>query len=380
MATIYEELGVDTFINAAGTYTAIGGSRMSKATSKAMNEASEHHVEIRKLQKVVHSKLAELTNNEDAFVSNGAAAGLYICTGAALAKKYGKKAYYLTKEEINDAEIIIFAAHRNPYGQVVSQYGVTVKEIGYPNIILPLTELDLEMAINSKTAAIFFFVGDDGGWVAKGGLNFKSTAKIANKHNVPLIVDCAAQIPPVTNLWEYTSNGADVAVFSGGKDIKGPQAAGLVLGKSSFLQHVHETGFPNYGYGRMLKTGREEIVGMYHAVKELVELDHDARNKWAERQIELLTSALEDTKNFSVTRTYPNEAAQPMPRASVVFPENVSADEILELLMKGENKIMCNSEEPNQVFVNPMTLKEGEIQLVIKKFKYIDKTLTENKK
>lgn len=375
MLNIYEHLGISPIINAAGTYTVIGGSRMSPTTLQKMTEAANEHVEIRELQKVVHAKVAEMTRNEAAFISNGAACGLYLCTGAAIAKKLNKPAYYLDKQEIVDSEIIVFAAHKNPYGQAISQYGATVKEIGYPNIILPLTERDLEMAINEKTAAIFFFAGDNGGWVAKGGLSFEATAKVANAHGIPLVVDCAAQIPPIDTLWKYTQNGADAIVVSGGKDLKGPQASGLILGKEHLLKHVQETGFPNYGYGRMLKTGREEIIGLYWALKEALETDHQARDEWAEQQIQILSAELEDTSIFKVVRTYPNEAGQPMARASVQFPIDVSSETVLKLLMEGQPKVMCNSEHPNQVFVNPMTLRDEEIYLVANKFKQIEQQI-----
>lgn len=375
MSNIYEHLGISPIINAAGTYTVVGGSRMSEMTLQKIAEAANDHVEIRELQRVVHEKIAKMTKNEAAFISNGAACGLYLCTGAAIAKKKGKPAYYLDKKEIEESEIIVFAAHRNPYGQAISQYGATVKEIGYPNIILPLTERDLEMAINEKTAAIFFFAGDDGGWVAKGGLSFESTAKVANAHNIPLVVDCAAQIPPIDTLWNYTHNGADAIVVSGGKDLKGPQASGLVLGKEHLLKHVQETGFPNYGYGRMLKTGREEIVGLYWALKEALELDHDARDQWAEEQIQVLDKELQETSLFRVVRTYPNEAGQPMARASIQFPTDIESETVLKLLMEGHPKVMCNSEHPNQVFVNPMTLKGDEIYIVANKFKTIEKQI-----
>lgn len=371
---IYEHLGVPTLINAAGTYTAIGGSRMSPGTLEAIRQAANQHVEIRELQKAVHEKVAEMTRNEAAFICNGAACGLYLCTGAAIARKHGKPAYYLEKEVINKSEVIIFSAHRNPYGFAVSQFGAKVREIGYPNIILPLTKRDLEMAINENTAAIFFFAGDNGGWIAPGGLPFEDTIEVAKAHDIPVVVDCAAQIPPIDTLWRYTEAGADAVVISGGKDLKGPQASGLVLGKQHLLSHVTETGFPNYGYGRMLKTGREEIIGTYWALKEALEMDHDARDQWAEKQILKLASELEGSL-FNVDRTYPNEAGQPMARASVRFPQHISEQKVLELLMEGSNRVMCNTEYPNQVFVNPMTLKEGEIDLVITKFLEIEKKL-----
>lgn len=375
MATIYEELGVDTIINAAGTYTIIGGSRMSEGTLSKMKEAAHYHVEIRKLQKAVHERIAELTKNEADFVCNGAACGLYISAVSAIAKHLKKDPIYLTTEEIANTEIIVFASHHNPYNYGLKQLGVNVKIIGYPNIILPLSKADLENAITEKTVAIIFAFSNPGGWIAPGGLDFDSTIEVASKFSVPVIVDAAAQIPPLSNMWRFTSNGATAIIFSGGKDLKGPQAAGLILGKKDFLDVVVKAGFPNYGFGRMLKTGREEIVGMYWAVKEAIELGDEKRVAQADEQIAHIKEVVENNTSFSVERGYPNEAGQPFPRANIKLNGKLDASKMLELMMQGSPKVMCNNDFPDQIWVNPMTLHDDEIDIVIDKIIEVYKSL-----
>lgn len=371
---IYDRLGVQKFINAAGTYTIIGGSRMSKKTLEDMADAAASHVEIRKLQKKVHKKLAEITNNEAAYVCNGAACGIYLSVAACIAIKEGKNFNYIPVERVREMEVITFSAHRNPYDRGVQELGAKIVQIGYPNIILPATSEDLENAITENTAAIYYAVGSDGGWVPKGGLSFEETIKIAKEKNIPVIVDSAAQVPPVENLWYYTENGADVALFSGGKDLRGPQASGLIVGKKNLVYEVTKVGFPNYGIGRMLKVGREEIVGLYSAVKQFVNMDHEARKIWCEDQIKQLQEAFLKSDLFQVDRTYPNEAGQPIPRAFVHILANnrLTAEKLRQLLMEGEYGIYTTSEERNGVYINPMTLQEGEMSIILEKFKEIE--------
>ncbi len=273
---IYDHLGVARLVNAAGGFTAYGGSRMRESTLKRMNEAARSYTDIRALQAAVHGRLAKLTRNEAAFVSNGADTGLYLCAAAAVERRAGRPIRYLSPEEIGAYEVIVFTAHHNPYDFVLQQLGVRTKTLGYANFIEPITREALTHNITDRTAAIFFFQAEHG-WTTQGGLPFEDTVAVARMHGLPLVIDCAAQLPPKENLWRFTQAGATAALFSGGKDLRGPQSSGLLVGERWFLEIVTRIGFPNYGHGRMMKTGREEIVGLYWAVKEYLEADEDAR-------------------------------------------------------------------------------------------------------
>lgn len=362
--SMYARLGIQKIINAAGTYTVIGGSRMTEKTLSDMMEASRSFVEIPKLQKKAHSRIAELTHNEAAYIATGGAAAVYITAGAALARKYGKKIKYLPEHTIRSSEIIMFRAHRSPYDWGLQQLGVSIVDVGYPNVIGPASIEDLEAAINEETCAILYAAGGPGGWLAEGALDFAATVEIAQNHNIPVIVDAAAQLPPVENLWNFTKMGASAVIFSGGKDLCGPQASGLIVGKKSFMDYVTETGFPNYGIGRMLKVGREEIVGLTSAVEQYVSLDHEKRNQWAEDTIESLRNSFSHLPAISVTRSYPNEAGQPMARA-IIHHETLTAERIAEFLMEGDPGIFTMKADDSSIFINPMTLEEGEIDLIV---------------
>jgi D-glucosaminate-6-phosphate ammonia-lyase len=371
--SVYNQLNITPLINAAGTYTIVGGSRMSEKTIKDMAEAARSHVDIRELQKKVNSKLAKLTKNEAACICNGAAAGLYLSAAACVSQKAGRALKYLSTEEIAEYEIIMFAAHRNPYDWSIRQLGASLKEVGYPNNIQPMSAQDLQNAINEKTAAIFFMFSNPGGWIAEGGLDIKSTILLADEFGIPVVVDAAAQVPPIENLWNFTQMGATAALFSGGKDLRGPQSSGLIVGKKDFLETIINVNFPNYGIGRMLKTGREEMVGLLSAVEQYVTMDHEKRKLWIETQIKKLIQFSETSDLYQIVRSFPNEAGQPMARAEIFLTSSDITLEKLSVSLKNSSPSIFTMVDRGQLYINPMTLCEGETEIIIERLEEIEK-------
>jgi L-seryl-tRNA(Ser) seleniumtransferase len=377
---VYTELGVKKVINAAGTYTMVGGSRMSEGTLSAMASAARSHVVIKELQVEVHQRLASITKNEAAYVTNGAACSLHITGAAAIARHWDRPHTSLTPEQTAKCEIVIHRAHRNPYDWALRLLGVRLVEVGFPNSILPTTAEDLEFALTDNTAAIYYFFMPRGGWLPPGALDFEKTLKVARKRGIPVVVDAAAQVPPVENLWKITEQGASACIFSGGKDLRGPQASGLVVGRREFMDWVEATAFPTYGVGRMFKVGREEIVGLWSAVEEYVSMDHGARAAWAEERVDDLARAFHDSAVVSVERAYPNEAGQPMPQAIVRFkvpeklPEPVSSC-VLRQLAEGSPSIFTIAAGEDGIFVNPMTLTDSEFEIIIRRIEEIGKEI-----
>lgn len=373
--SIYKYLDISPMINAAGTYTMVGGSRMSEKTLQDIAEAARSHVDIKELQIAVNKRLAKLTNNEAACLCNGAASGLYIATACCVVIKTGRSFNELSFNDICDHEIIMFAAHRNPYDWSIRQLGVTIKEVGYPNTMHITKAEDLNNAINENTAGIFYMFSNKGGWIAEGGLDLETTIEIANNSNIPIVIDAAAQLPPVENLWNFTKQGATAALFSGGKDLRGPQSSGLIVGEKNFLSKFEEINFFNYGIGRMLKIGREEIVGLFSAVEQYVAMDHDKRNQWVENQINKLVDFAKQSGVFNIVRTFPNEAGQPMARAEVKLKKsNVTLDTISEALKDGNPSIFTFVDQ-GRLYINPMTLFDGEIEIIISRLKSIENDL-----
>lgn len=371
MKDIYEELGVRTFINAAGTYTIAGGSRMSEETLETMKSAASHFVMIKEFQQKIHSEIARLTKNEAAYISNGAATGLYLAIAAAIQQKHGKcRFYYMDHDVIKSYNIVMFKSHRNPYDLVIGHLGAEYRELGFPNIISPVTAEDVYNAIDENTAAFYYA---EANWTAPGTLCLTDVIKIAGEKNIPVIVDAAAQLPPVENLWKFGQLGATATLFSGGKDLCGPQSSGLIVGKKEFLNIVNTLGFPNYGIGRMMKVGREEMAGLYSAVRQYIEMDHDKRREWCEKQVEMIIQAFSESELFLPERSFPNEAGQPIPRAYIkVNDKFMSVEKICKLLLEGVQSIYVNGDGQG-FFINPMTLEEGETEIVIEALKRIER-------
>lgn len=373
---VYDELGVKKIINCAGTYTIIGGSRMSKATLEAMNEAAHSHVVIQEMQQAVYGRIAALTKNEAACVTPGAMAGLYLTMASCVSMKYQKAFKFISKQDVANAEIIMFRAHRNPYDRGLEVLGVKLVELGYPNNISIVTEEELENAITDRTAAILYLPSCDGGWVPPGALNFEATVKLAKQYRVPLVVDAAAQLPPKSNFWTFTQAGASAIVFSGGKDLKGPQTTGLVLGRMELLQWVHANSFPNYGIGRLHKVGREELAGIYLAVKQYIEADEDERREACERVVSRYAESFTQKDGLHFERAWPNEAGQPIARAKLIITSPALTVEGIEAELAQNNPSIYVRIENGCIYINPMTITLDEAELVLGVFKKINERVT----
>jgi uncharacterized pyridoxal phosphate-dependent enzyme len=360
--SIYDELGVRTLINASANLTRLGGSIMPPEVVEAMAEASKHFVNLEELQHAVGNKLAELTHNESAYVSTGAAAGLVLATAAVVAGSDPQAIQQLPDCTGLKNEVIIHKSHRNGYDHAVRQVGVKIVEIGTETDTKPK---DLENAINDKTAAIFWFQGEMTG---RGDLPLEKVIEIANRANVPVIVDGAAQIPTVENLWKFTQMGAALAIFSGGKDLHGPQASGLVVGRKDLIDSMRVNGNPNASIGRPMKVGKEEMVGLLTAVQLYLKRDHEARASQDEEVVAGWCSELNRLPGVQAERSFPNQAGLPLPRAKVVIDPakaGISRDELLLELRNGTPSIEVLARDTDTIYVNPMTLADGEEQIVL---------------
>ena len=369
--TIYEELGIKPFINAAGTYTVIGGSRMSEETLKHVCEASRQHVSIEELLETVQHNIADMTHNEAAVVCNGAATGLYLSTLACVSLKLGKATKYISIPEIQNYEVLAMNAHHIPYDFAVSQTGVRQCWIGYSNIEGSISVEDLEHAIHEQTVAIFYYISSPHGLHTAGALSLEETIAVGRKYNVPVIVDAAAQLPPIENIWNFTKMGATAVLFSGGKDLCGPQSSGLIVGKKKLLSIIQQTNFPNYGYGRMLKIGREEIVGLYCAVKQYLKKDYNRRNVFVEETISYILKEFINSTIYTMERVFPNEAGQALAYIRVSLKINNSIHKLEKDLRQEEPSVFVKPER-DVLYINPMTLRDNEIKDVIQKLRIIE--------
>jgi D-glucosaminate-6-phosphate ammonia-lyase len=359
-SSIYGDLGVRTFINAAGSYTRLGGSRMPPPVMDAMHEAAESFVEIDELQARVGRHIAELTGNEAAYVTCGAAAGLLIATAACMTGDDPAAARQLPDARGLPTRVVVHRAHRNLYDYAVRTLPVELVEIGFPNLIAQPTEWELESALEEKTVAALYVVG---GWVAPGALPLDQVLEIAHRRGVPVILDAAAQLPPKENLWRFTKMGVDLVIFSGGKDLRGPQSSGLILGRPDLIAACARIGAPHHGIGRPFKVGKEELVGLYAAVQWYMGQDEEARAQHAEELVEQLIRDLHSSA-VVVERSFPNEAGQPIARALVRFTGSDGAERCAQArvrLRAGNPSIEVGpGEAANLFYVNPMTVDQYE--------------------
>lgn len=364
---VYEELGVRRIINAKGTYTALGGSRMSRETLEAMADAASSFVDIGQLQRALGKKIAELTHNEAAYICNGACSGVYLALLACISLKTGKKVQYLTAADRAQSEIILFRSHVSPYSFVFDQLGVRAVELGYSNHPGWTTAEDIENAITEHTAAIYYM---ESGWLAPGAPALETVYAVAQKHSVPIVLDAAAMLPPAENLWRYNERGAAVSIFSGGKDLRGPQASGLMVGSARIIDTILDFGFPKPGMGRMMKVGREEMVGLYSALKQFLAADplHAIQN--AEEQVILAHTILSASPWFEVRRCYPNEAGQPIARAGVHLKDaRASMADVLRFLENGDPAIIAAADgcDGRLFYLNPMSMTMEEMELACRR-------------
>jgi L-seryl-tRNA(Ser) seleniumtransferase len=352
-------------INAAATLTRLGGSIMPPLVIEAMIQASRSFVDLPELQRRCGERLAKLTRNEAAYVSSGAAAGLTLTTAACITGVDRDRIARLPNLDGLKNEVVIHRCQRNGYDFAVRQTGVRVVEIG--DLDLGVTQAqELEVAIGERTAAVVYFAGAN---FERGALPLRTTVEIAHRRGVPVIVDGAAQIPPISNLWEFTSDaGADLAVFSGGKGLRGPQSSGLIVGRADLIDAVRLNGPPNQAIGRPMKVGKEEMIGLVAAVEWYLGQDEPGLIRRYERQVARVVESLGKLPGLTAERDFPSEAGQPMPRALVRFDAGelgFDRDEVVRRLHEGDPYVEVSNSGKDGIWINPQTLEDGDEKIVI---------------
>jgi uncharacterized pyridoxal phosphate-dependent enzyme len=293
--SIYEELGVRPFINAAGAYSIFGGALMREEVLEGMQEVSRRSVSIVELQDAVGRKIAGLLGCEAALVTAGCASSLLLATAACLAGKDPEKVRRLPEITGVKNEVIMQWAHRFEYDHAIRNAGAKIVEIE--------SAQELNAAVSERTAMLFFLNSAD----SKGKIHREEFARLANGLKIPVLIDAAADLPPVENLHVLTRMGYDLVGFSGGKSLRGPQCSGLLLGRKDLIEAAFANDSPKSdSVGRVSKVGKEEIIGLYRALQLFLAADHDAEWKEWERRVAVIAGEL---------------TAIPGVRASMVVPE-----------------------------------------------------------
>ncbi len=358
----YGELGVRRVINASATLTRLGGSRMPPPVVAAMAAGAEAFVDLDELQARVGERIAALTGNEACYVSSGAAAGIAVAVAACIAGTDPATVARLPYAHERPNEVIIHRAHRNGYDHAARQTGATLVEIGMAHTT---QRWELTAAIGPRTACVLYFAGAH---YAAGALPLEEVIASAHARGVPVLVDAAAQIPPVANLWRFTRDlGADVAIFSGGKGLRGPQPSGLVLGDRAIVAGCRANGSPNHSIGRPMKVGKEELLGALAAVEWSLAQDEGAILAGYEGTVARWLDGLAGLPGVTAERGYPSEAGQPHGRAivRVAPPCPLTRDEVAGALWEGDPRIAVAKLGADAIALNPQTLEPGEDDLVL---------------
>ncbi len=246
-SNVYRALGVRPLINCRGTLTVIGGSIELPEVREAKSLANQQHVQIDELMEAAGRRLADLTGAEWGMVSAGCAAAMSHATAACVAG--GNPDLHVRIPNLTGFakdEVIIPGHSRNVYDAAIRAVGVKVLEVETPE--------ELELAIGPKTAMIYIFAN---GRNETGPMSTEAIAKIAKPHNIPILVDAAAEVLTIPSV--HLQRGATLVAYSGGKIIRGPQSAGLLLGRKDLIKAAWVHSAPHHGYARAMKVGREEV-------------------------------------------------------------------------------------------------------------------------
>ena len=358
----FKELGLRTFINAAGTYTALTASLMHPEVIKAINYARLQFVRLEDLQDKVGERLSELLHCEGAMVTAGAASAITLGTAAIVT---GGDQDNIERMPVDmtgmKTEVISQKTHRVGYDHAMRNCGLKVVEVE--------TVKELEAAINEKTAMMWFLNYSN----FAGKIRDEEYLAIAKKHNIPTLIDCAADVPPVEMLWKHTKMGYDLVCFSGGKGLRGPQSAGLLLGRKNLIQAARKNAPPNGNtIGRGMKVNKEEILGMLAAIEVYLSRDH--KKDWAlwESQVDLIAKAASSIPGVTPEKHVP-EIANHVPSLRIrIDPSRVKiSPEQLRLALRNGHPSIETMGGSETVDITTWMMIPGEERIVAKRVKDI---------
>src|SRR5271165_5106086 len=274
----YDELGLTTEINCEGTMTMLGGSVLRPELEAVMAMAGRHFVNVPDLEVAAGKRIAEMLKLPDgytALVTSGAAAAIQSGLAGILTGDNEAKIRQLPDLTGMKSEVIIQKSHRNPFDHQLRATGA--------KLVVVESREDVRKAINPQTAMMHFSNFAN----ASGQIKVDEWVKLAHENQIPAFIDAAADTPPVSHLWDYTNMGYDLVTFSGGKAMRGPQCAGLLIGRKDLVANALLNNSPHEDtLGRSQKVGKEEIVGMVKALELYLKEDHDALWKEWQGQLE----------------------------------------------------------------------------------------------
>ncbi len=359
---VYDELGVTTVINGEGTMTVLGGSLMPPEVEAVMALAAKHFVSIPDLEVAAGKRIAQMLKlpaGYSAIVTCGAAAAMESGLAGILTADNPKFIQQIPDLTGMKSEVIIQKSHRNPFDHQLRNTGVKLIEIESRD--------DLRKAVNPNTAMMHFsnFANSE------GQIKVDEWVKLAKEWNIPTFIDAAADTPPVSHLWDYANMGYDLIAFSGGKALRGPQCAGLLLGREDLVRYALLNNSPHEDtIGRSQKVGKEEIVGMVKALELYLNEDHQALNDEWQRRLVLISSKICSLPSVTTSYFVP-DIANHVPHMEIKWDSlriKITPQEASKALRQGSPSIVLSSgERRGALSMNSFMLQPGEDAIVADK-------------
>ena len=358
---LYQSIGVRPLVNARGTYTIISGSLMLPEVRAAMAEASQHYVHLDELTEAIGARLATLTQAEWGLVTSGCSAALTHATAACVAG--GNPDLHIRLPNLAGFprdEVIIPTHSRNVYDAALRAVGVRVIEVSTPG--------ELEAALGPRTALVYILAGPA---ADASPISLKAIAPVAQARNVPILVDAAAEILTVPNV--HLQEGATLVAYSGGKCLRGPQAAGLLLGRKDLVKAAWVHSAPHHGPGRGYKVGKEEAIGMLMAVEMWMKRDHEAEwTRWTS-WLEHVARRVSAIDGITTAIVQPRGLSNRMPSLRVLWNRDrlgLAGDAVVRTLWDTDPRVGLfparGESDPAQtgVTVNPYMMSPGDEKVV----------------
>ncbi|MFN2229947.1 MAG: aminotransferase class V-fold PLP-dependent enzyme [Anaerolineae bacterium] len=370
---VYEELGLETVINAAGTLTKLGGSVMPTEVVQAMVDASHDFVDMGELHLAAGRRIAELTGVEAAHICAGATAGIALMAAACMTGTDREKVDRLPDTSGMPDRFLVQRSHRQPYERAIRFAGGKMVEVA-PDA----SELERALAGEGVAGVFYTFAW----FLREEALPLVEVADLAHERGVPVIVDAAAEVPPVENLWRFVKEGADLVAFSGGKAMRGPQSTGLVLGRADLVEACRLNDNPFDAVGRSMKVCKEEIAGLLKAVEIYVRQDQQRQSLIWDQRVARMIETLAGVPGLQAVRQLPYGVGQQIPHVALRWEQDalsMSCQELVESLRAGKPRIAVQLVPithyggivfgHNEIRVHPHTLREGEEVVVAERIR-----------
>ncbi len=390
--SIYQRMfGFKRIINASGTMTLLGGSLMPPEVIQAMSEAAEDWVKLDELLEKAGQIIADIAGVPACLITSGSAAAITLATAACITGKDREKMIKLPDTVGMKNEIIWQNGHYPAYASQFKAAGGKLVVVGREPILIKVPEVTrvrtlpafrtlgctretVETAITERTCALAYTQAHFS--VHEGLVSLKEYCEIAHEHELPVIVDAASELPPVSNLGWFYEQGADLTCFSGGKAMYGPNDTGFLLGDKNLIEAATMQANPRSGIGRGFKVSKEQIVGLVVAVQRYANLDEKARLKEEMDRAEYIVNSFKDYPHVNAQIIYPDNTGLPVPRVWLTLNEKtlgITVDEVSTTLREGEPSIYTREHysRTGMLLIDVQVMRHGEEKIVAEKLKEV---------